>query len=864
MRIKYSDITVDSVFHLPCGCGFPEDVEITDIPEELIARIDQLSADTNKTVLSPADISDCVSVSFSKLMIYESVSLKIKLRFTPVSFVCARMRSSEFIISLLEKNLKFDFKCTTDKQSYTPAMLAVDLGNTRTCAVVCPDIRDVRMEKLHLFPHYNANIEPSNGVWDSICVLGKSAVYEHVSPSFVRLGKDNMFYLRNGANNSSTALRSLSTPKRYFWDTDEDRKWILVRPGRTEEYLLREQTDMELAKHIAEHSYAGKYPRAMILEGTIYEMLEQAERMMNQEMDSASQYHAVTDLTMTYPAAWSSEEIEAYRVVVQRSIDLYVSQRCLNIPIKLHMECNEATAVLVNYIYSEAHHFGNGETWLKLMGKPDFEGSAEHSLRVAVIDIGGGTSDLAIANISWDSLHRATKIETCYTYGTNEAGDALIAKVIKEIILDKLFNFMVLQTTSAERREVLKSFLVKDVIPELKSLSRSFWFPLAVSYLENIEKDDSFKITLYSPRQTDTKKPKELKIKGLGALGSAPEQKEEKTISFFAKPDDTGAKKALVTAEPNKSKNAVEAKPEKNTKNTTSPFSDDFRTLLGTFFDMVEKAGSDLGKGNLSNYVVKPEALTETLALEFSVEDREKYRDLLRTCFRFSPMIFGSALAAYQCDIVIWSGKTSENKDIRSLFEEQIPVPPSSFISMNDYEIKTNDFPLTGLNGRLSDSKFATAIGAALYTMLQINGNANLNLLMVQRDDNQPRYWGRIDANGRFTPLLMPGDMQNSPVDYGGGMLLIYRSNCNSPLAFPSPAYEFRTKPDHGIASVDHLQIILKELNGRLDFELINGNYTLHDGTRKSFKDTDAKDDFELRLRMVGTNEIWLDTGKIF
>ena len=443
MRIKYSEITVDSVFHLPCGCGFPEDVEITDIPEELIARIDQLSADTNKTVLSPADISDCVSVSFSKLMIYESVSLKIKLRFTPVGFVCARMRSSEFIISLLEKNLKFDFKCTTDKQSYTPAMLAVDLGNTRTCAVVCPDIRDVRMEKLHLFPHYNANIEPSNGVWDSICVLGKSAVYEHVSPSFVRLGKDNMFYLRNGANNSSTALRSLSTPKRYFWDTDEDRKWILVRPGRTEEYLLREQTDMELAKHIAEHSYAGKYPRAMILEGTIYEMLEQAERMMNQEMDSASQYHAVTNLTMTYPAAWSSEEIEAYRVVVQRSIDLYVSQRCLNIPIKLHMECNEATAVLVNYIYSEAHHFGNGETWLKLMGKPDFEGSAEHSLRVAVIDIGGGTSDIAV--ISLGGIVESSSIKV--------AGDKFDESLVKYI--RRKHNVLIGERTAEEMKKTI-------------------------------------------------------------------------------------------------------------------------------------------------------------------------------------------------------------------------------------------------------------------------------------------------------------------------------------------------------------------------------------------------------------------------
>lgn len=871
MKIKYSQITQDAPpFILPCGCGFTEDIEITDIPQKL-AQI----KDFGKSVLAPSEFSECVSLTFDHMMNHDGASLLIRLRFMPMGVLCTRLRSSVITIALLSKRLKLRFECKPTKRSYTPAMLAVDLGNTRTCAIVCPDIRQdsLSMEKLELAPHYSANIEPSNGVWDSICVLGKSAVFKDSSPSFVRLGKDNLFYLRNGSSNS-THLRSLSTPKRYFWDADENRVWDLIRPGRSEVYLLHEQTDIELSKHIAESSFGGKYPRAMVLEGAIYEMLEQAERMLNRDIATSGQYKLITHLTMTYPAAWSTEERDAYRAVVQNSINHYISQRCMNAPIELHMECNEATAVLVNYIYSEAHHFGNGETWLRLMGKPDLEDDTERSLRVAVIDIGGGTSDLAIANISWDALLGSTKIETCYTYGTNEAGDALIAKIIKEIILDKLFEFMVLNTTNAERKEILKNFLVKNVIPELKSLSRSFWFPLAVTYLESVEKGDDFEITVFSPR--DTKNGTKAAAKSTLAkpappaaplASSAAAPAGAQGASWLSTPK-TDAPKADVPKAPEatkETKQAPVAQTSKSSQENSTRFNDDFATLLHTFLEMVDAAGNDLGKGNLSNYVVTPESLTETLNLSFTSQDRNKYRELLKSCFRFSPMIFGSALAAYQCDIVIWSGKTSENKDIRNLFEEQIPVPPSSFISMNDYEIKTDDFPLTGLNGRLSDSKFATAIGAALYSMLQINGNANLSLLMIQQQGNgEPRYWGKINANGRFEPFLRPDSIRSKMLDYTGGLLLIYRSNCDSPLAFPSPAYEFRVKQGRNVESVDRIQFVLTQSNNTLDFELVNGNYTLTNGTKKSVHEPDAKEDFELSLRMVGTNEIWLDTGKIF
>lgn len=846
MKIKYSNITDDSEFTLSCGCGIPENIDITDIPPEMESQVEMLTRNGIKAVITPTDdFCESVSVLFCGIRDHEGVYLRIKIRFTPVSFVCVRMRSSQLSIPLLDKVLHFRLACETGKKNYTPAMLAVDLGNTRTCAIVCPDTgaHILKMEKLQLDPHYATAVEPSYGVWDSICLLGKSKLHQKKSPSFVRLGKDNLFYMRDGSQESS-ALRSLSTPKRYFWDTDEDREWCLIRPGSAEEFLLREQTDMELAQQIAQQSYDGKYPRAMILEGTIFELLEQAERMLNQDLKNSSQYKLITHLTMTYPAAWSYEEIQAYREVIQRGIDHYVSQRCQGVPIELHLNCNEATSVLVNYIYSEAHRFGSGEKWLKLKGKVDPGSETGRSLRVAVIDIGGGTSDLAIANISWDNWNHATKIETCYTYGTNEAGDALIAGIIQKIILDKIFRLMVQDTLRGERFEKLKTFFVKDVIPALKSFSRSFWFPVAVAYLEKIGKIDSemddsgedgrgsdFEIPLYTHQQSDSAQAKEGKHKGLGALAAGQTSRNTRV--------------AKAAAEEN------------------SPFSNDFKDILDKFRKMVEEAGTELGKG-LVVFVRTAESLNETLSLKFTQKDREEYKNLLNSCFRFSPMIFGSALAAYQCDIVIWSGKTSENSDIRELFQNQIPIPEDSFVSMNDYEIRSDDFPLTGLDGRLTDSKFATAIGAALYSMLQINGSAHLNLIASQGDDKQPRYWGKIDANGIFEPYLSPGEIRSQLLEYNGGLFLIYRSNSDSSLAFPSPAYEFRVKPSCNVENIKHIQFALLQADGKLDFELVNGDYILRDGTQKSVRDPDARDDFELKLRMVGTDEIWLDTGKIF
>lgn len=817
MVISYNEISSCPIFELPCREGVPENIDISDIPPDLAEKITGMSVG----IIAPDSVRAFLTTSFVCINNGADKSLRIVLNFISRNFACMKLKNSVFTIVLGDKELRLRLTCS-GTCSYTEAMLAVDLGNTRTCALVCPDISldttNFEMMRLKLAPHYGNKV--SEGLWDSLCVIGKSKVFKDVSPSFVRLGADNDLYLRDGTI-FSEGIRSLSTPKRYFWDCDSDRSWCVIHPGSKEDYLLENQGDLELAQFISQEHYAGKHPRAMILEGMIFEMLEQAERMLNQEErflpgaevtkpTGAQKKKYVTHLAMTYPAAWSKDEVAKYREVIQRGIDCYVSQRCGKIPIQLHMRCNEATAVMVNYIYSEALRFGNGGRWLRLAGRPNrLRGDLGRSLRIGVIDIGGGTSDLAIAEVEWTHLREATNIITLYTSGTNEAGDALIARIIQDIIFDKVFDVMVQDGLSGKDREQLKTFLGREVAPKLKSLTRSFWFPLAIKFLEAIQNGDSgeVSITVYDPGKSDDPLSRGFRD-FYDAFRDRTDTAENMEIRKFG--------------------------------------------LFITHLPDVDSDGPDDG-----------EKAASALAIDFGKTDMDVFRKLLEDNFRFSPLIFGAAISAFQCDLVIWSGKTADNPAIRRLFEDQMPVPPESLISMNDYKISDRGFPLTLASGRLSDSKLATAIGAALYSMLEIGGDRNLRISIQSEVDSGRYYWGLTDKNGIFQPLF-DGDetISRQTLTYNGiQRLIIYRANSDSPLAFPMPTYEFREKPDRNIEKVN-VQLELVQIDGRLDFKPVGGSY-IKNGEPKEFWGDNVKDDFELRIRMTDADEIWLDSGTI-
>ncbi len=812
--IEFNQID-STILEISCCNGVAENVEISNIPLALHEKITNLQIADGLVV--PEKFRNHFSVVCNHIECgNREMSLQLQIRFLSCAALCTELKQSFFNFIFFDKILRIKFVCSHTAEKIKESMLAIDLGNTRTCAVVCPDINSLDMVKLTLEPHYSTDsVQTTHGVWNSVCILGKTEAFKDVSTSFVRVGKEYDDYFRNGTDHNANMLRSLSTPKRYFWDDETDREWSITQPKSDRGLDLKYQQDVELAKVISDNSFNGKYPRAMMLEGIIYELLEQADRMLNKHKyfgnDSDDRevrawhndyYYLLKHLVVTFPAAWSYAEVEEYKRVIQRSVDYFVSQRCGASPIQLHMDCNEATAVLVNYIYSEANRFGSGEKWLKLMGKKDPHPANSRSLRVGVIDIGGGTSDLAIAEVAWDPINHATKITTCYTYGTNEAGDTMIAKIVRDFIFDKVFNTMIADTASAANKQKIKEFVVQKVLPTQQALARSFWFPLAVRYLEEAEKNPDGEIT----------------------------------IKIF------------------------------DQKQANARFNSGFAALKRKIEEMLESASDDSFK-NLSLYIKRPDqdaTANKDVEIGFSSKDHAIYRKLLEENFRFSPMTFGAALSAFQCNMVVWSGKTSENRDIRRLFEEQIPVPFSSFVSMNDYTIQA-DFPLTGLDGKLSDSKYATAIGAALYAWLRIRQDLHFPLAVHDEDDFRSSYWGVVDAIGNFKSYLSPDQAAGvENLTYNGNQLLIYRANSDSPLTSAMPAYEFRSKPEANIKINGGMNFILRQTAGDLDFELTGGNFNLPDGTPLNAHSPNAKKYFELRIRMIGEEEIWLDTGKIF
>ena len=821
--VPFDEIDNFQVYDIECDDGVPEVIELSGVPREIAAKLQR----SNGWRIAPEELKSFVTVSiYSPKRGDESdnpSSLRIVFDFIPRKFACLKLIRSVIRVMIGETELRLRLKCRKcdrpENAHYTRAMLAIDLGNTRTCALVCPDIdvgiRNLKLKKLELSPHYAKS--GCSGVWDSLCVIGKSRNYKSTSPSFVRLGVDNDLYLRDG-NVFSENLRSLSTPKRYFWDIDSDRNWCVIYPEDSDEYLLKDQRDIELVDHISREHYRGRHPRAMILEGMIFEMLEQAERMLNGEnrfltdRETRDQVRPqkrtyIAKLAITYPAAWSPKEVEMYRGVIQRGIDCYVSQRCGNIPpVELPSACNEAVAVMVNYIYSETLRFGEGCRWLRLCGKLKSLGDNDVcTLRIGVIDIGGGTSDLAVTQVTLNLSDNALNISTLYTAGTNEAGDAMMALIIRDIIFDKVFARL-FPNLEGPKRDKMKVFFGREVAPKLKSLTRAFWFPLAIKFLEGIGNADSdnFAITLWAPKAEDALS------RGFRTLRAALDDK-------------------------------------------TGHADDEEISKLGHYlmhFDNEPAAGDD-GPGMKSD---------GKIAIAFDRRDIEKFQEVLKKNFSSSPKIFGSAIAAYNCDLMIWSGKTADNPTIRKLFEDQMPVPPEASVSMNDYRISGDRFPLTDLAGRLSDSKLATCVGAELYQLLQ--NDPDLKIIAGENDKRQ-LLWGRKNAAGLFKPLFRAdGQGDSDSLEYNGTTpLIICRADSDSPYTFPLPAYEFRSKPGLNITNVSVLLRLKKGDHGTLDFEPMSGEYS-KDGDRKEFN-AHGKEDFELHIRMTDEDEIWLDSGNI-
>lgn len=194
-------------------------------------------------------------------------------------------------------------------------------------------------------------------------------------------------------------------------------------------------------------------------------------------------------------------------------------------------------------------------------------------------------------------------------------------------------------------------------------------------------------------------------------------------------------------------------------------------------------------QNNWSEFVQFLEVDEEALAREgkffsFSAKDindiiREELRPLFRYCAIYA--------AAYNIDMLIFSGKPSEMSFIRTLAEQYIPIHNERIIFAKDF--KPGDwYPFTDTQGYIQDAKTVTVVGAALYYALS-SGNIAGWSIRSQLKEPERNEWGDLkilrQKNGK---AFLEKDDDECQVSLLPNTIIARRQNsCSS----PEPVYKF-------------------------------------------------------------------------
>ena len=202
---------------------------------------------------------------------------------------------------------------------------------------------------------------------------------------------------------------SMSSPKRYAWDTDLMRQWwtmVLNRwnpKERSQQELPklsgsmlrflptdgREWTIDEPPNESAQQSRRPSanpetptYPRADAMTWAALAILELAHRQITSEEWRKDNHQWVPrrlrNVLVTFPSGWSMEESTAYRQKWAKALNIFTLAHLEDKRLvseggdrpTLLMDLDEAVASQLPFVYSEINRLGDqGENWIELMGR---------------------------------------------------------------------------------------------------------------------------------------------------------------------------------------------------------------------------------------------------------------------------------------------------------------------------------------------------------------------------------------------------------------------------------------------------------------------------------------------------------------
>lgn len=712
--------------------------------------------------------------------------------------------------------------------SFRECLLSIDLGNTRTVSLLVDKIDGMAEEvnddsdNINIYPvpmnwHRNPNEEPLSKPFESLISTENTKDSIDLRCSFLRLGGFAVYNNRQINDSNSRYRYTLSSPKRYYWDNNPcSEGWVAANYGASSKSV---PLDNPLANELVSRLNANQdentntiqeaknLPPAAMLSAMVVELYEQAVYYVSSKefKDKTHDDHPrkISTVHITYPSTLSAQEKEIYQKVLQDGLYSYLAcftNRATN-PVRLCSDIDEATAVLAFYVFSEIKKHIFAKHWIQTIGHHTQDGS---EARIAVIDIGGGTTDLSISNVSaFDSSTlfnpSEANIDVLYRDGFNSAGDNFVldflhntvAKKVLKKIVDLVGGSLPTKDDESEDEEGKASMDTEEDMllnkyndvcasGEGKGLMREFWYNITIGVAKKCDEE----------------------IEQRRKMGLAEDEQDR---------DEQDSKDAKANKEFSFSFSSTKGGNDENAE---------VRQKWSSLLKHICKGGSSDLTGKELRIPITPELI-------------QKYKNAVLNAFFDASKAFGRAICAFDTDILLFSGKTADFCYVRRMFEDYAPVREKSIERMSNFKVGYWCPAIADQLGRISDSKYSTALGGALYT-LKDRAFVTINFDFPVMKYNPKCEWGvvaNLEQPVFLSSLSFPNNREIIPLVKKS--LFISRKNaCTSRYIL---SYQLRVKSQKRLAPGASVTVEKDPYQMKLNLCSVKGNFI--DGTELKISD---------------------------
>ena len=424
--------------------------------------------------------------------------------------------------------------------------MVLDVGNSRTCGILVEDhpqegnglstryeleLRDLSLPHRVYAEPFESRVEFAEATFGKVdfsCLSGRNDAF--LWPTIARVGAEAARLA--GRRRGTEGATGLSSPKRYLWDEKRfEPGWRFndsFNKAETEPLAtaspfgdLIDETGEALFTLPPERQiqvFMPHYARSSLMTFMLAEILVQALNQINSPSQRMKLSHAnlprqLRSVILTVPPSMPLPERQIFEERMRQAIglvwkafgwhpaDLGIEaedeRRAAWPPLPTyHARWDEATCAQAVYLFSETiNRFGGRADEFFRVFRRKRDDDAERKLRVASIDVGGGTTDLVICDYHLDEGRGGNvsiQPDQVFRDGFKVAGDDIVHDVISKLVVPRL-RAALIEHGLADPDPVLSTLIgsepgiVQDMVLR-QQLTLQVLYPLGLALLKAYER----------------------------------------------------------------------------------------------------------------------------------------------------------------------------------------------------------------------------------------------------------------------------------------------------------------------------------------------------------------------------------------